>query len=341
MRSPRRSPTTSPNALFWVPRSPAQEQIAAAIESGDGRYSERIVRYDELAEPGDVEVYSPAIAAGRLMVITDGGRWSLGDVGPDDIVAIDRAPDDLPPGNGLITGTPQTPLAHVNVLALNRGIPNAYVSGLADDATISQLGRVRAKVLVRTALDGELEIVPLTDDEYDGWQETQRREEISVEPADLASIPLTERIDDLVAASPTASELDGLRTEIGGKAAGFIELALPGTTAMPTDPLAITVRPYVEHMVQFDDVVDALLDDPELDSPRLRYLVLEGRDDFDDRFDATRDATLADEFEARTPGRYSTRRSARSRRFREADPSRQHRRRHPHPAPHRDRREFR
>ncbi len=288
-------------SLFWVPRSRAQEQIAADIESGDGPHRDRIVRYDELADPGDVEVYSPAIAAGRLLVVTEGGRWSLGDAGPSDIVAIDRAPDDLPPGNGLITGTPQTPLAHVNVLALNRGIPNAYLAGLADDTTIAQLGRVRAKVLVQTTLDGELEIVPLTDEEYDGWQATQRREAISVEPVELAAVQFTETLADLTAASPSASDLDELRSEIGGKAAGFVELALPATTTMPTDPMVITVRPYVEHMAQFDDVVDALLANSDLDSPRLRYLVLEGRGDFDQRYGTERDARLADEFEATHP----------------------------------------
>ena len=294
-------PDAIASQLFWVPRSRAQEQVASEIESGEGPHRDQIVRYDDLAEPGEIEVYSPAVAAGRLLVITDGGRWSLGDAGPDDIVAIDRAPDDLPPGNGLITGTPQTPLAHVNVLALNRGIPNAYLAGLADDPTIAQLGRVRAKVLVRTTATGELDIVPLTDAEYDGWRATQRREEISVEPVDLDATPHTETLADLVARSPSASQLDDLRPAIGGKAAGFIELALAGTTTMPPDPMVITVRPYVEHMAQFDDVVEALLTDRDLDSVRLRYLVLEGRNDYDQRFTTPRDATLADDFEAKHP----------------------------------------
>ena len=287
--------------LFWVPRSPAQEEVAAIIERGTGPYRDQVIRYDDLAEPGDVEVYSSAIAAGRLLVVTDGGRWTLGDAGPDDIVAIDRAPDDLPPGNGLITGTPQTPLAHVNVLALNRGIPNAYLAGLADDATIAQLGRVRAKVLVQTTPDGELEIIPLTDEEYDGWRATQRREEIAVEAVDLAEVPLTATLDGLVAAAPTADDVDILRTQIGGKAAGFIELAVPGTTTMPTDPVVITVRPYIEHMTRFEPVVDALLNSADLDSPRLRYLVLEGRDDFDDRYQTPLDTALADVFTADHP----------------------------------------
>jgi hypothetical protein len=86
----------------------------------------------------------------------------------------------LPLGNGLITGTLQTSLAHVNVLALNRGIPNAYLAGLADDATIARLGRVRSKVLVATATSGKLEIIPLTDDEHAEWVAANGRSPISV-----------------------------------------------------------------------------------------------------------------------------------------------------------------
>lgn len=288
--------------LFWVPRSREQEQTATKIENGDGRHRDQIIRYEDLAEPGDVEVYSSAISAGRLLLVTDGGRYSLGDAGPDDIVAIDRAPDDLPPGNGLITGTPQTALAHVNVLALNRGIPNAYLAGLADNTTISQLGRVRARVLVRTTIDGQLDVIPLTNEEYAGWVETQGRDEISVSPVDLANIRYTESLNDLVAGQLTASELDDLRPVMGGKAAGFIELALPGTTTMPPDPMVITVRAYAEHMGQFDDVIDAFLGDAALkDSPRLRYLVLQGRKDYDERYTTKRDAAIADEFEGDHP----------------------------------------
>ena len=287
--------------LAWVPRSRPQELVADEIENGSGPSRDRIVRYEDLAEPGDVEVYSPAISAGRLLVVTDGGRWTLGDAGPDDIVAIDRAPDDLPPGNGLITGTPQTPLAHVNVLALNRGIPNAYLAGLADDATIAQLGRVRSKVLVRTTADGQLDIVPLTDAEYDGWRATLSRTEISVDAVDVETLDPTMTVAELVDSEPSASDLDDLRSMIGGKAAGFVELALPGTTTMPDDAMVITVGPYIEHMERFAPVVEALLDDDDLDSPRLRFLVLEGRGDYDERYPTERDATAADEFAADHP----------------------------------------
>lgn len=288
--------------IRWVPRSRAQEVLAAEIEAGNSPNRNRVVRYDDLAEPGDVEVYSPGIAAGRLLVVTEGGRWSLGDAGPDDIVAVDRAPDDLPPGNGLITGTPQTPLAHVNVLALNRGIPNAYLAGLADDPTIAQLGRVRSKVLVQTTVAGELEIIPLTDAEYDGWVNAQRRTPVSVPSVEPGALAVSISLAEITSTLPGASALDELRPIIGGKAAGFVELAAPGTTTMPSSPMVITVRPYLEHIVQFEPQLEAVLTDRDLtQSPRARFLALEGRPRFDERYTTVRDQEFADEFEADHP----------------------------------------
>jgi Pyruvate phosphate dikinase, AMP/ATP-binding domain len=282
--------------LQWVPRSRPQEITAAAIELADGPDRDRIVGYDELSNPGDTQVYSSGVAAGRLLVVTDGGRWSLGDAGPDDIVAIDVAPDDLPPGNGLITGTPQTPLAHVNVLALNRGIPNAFLAGLADDPTLDQLGRVRAPVLVSATDDGTLEIIPLTDDEYAGWQAAQGLAPISVSAVDLTTAPYTRRIDD-IDTTLDAATLGSLRPLIGGKAVGFVELATPGTVTMPTDALAITVRSYREHEAQFADEIDAVLQHAAGDSSvRSRFLLLEGRDEYDERFPSGADASFADDF---------------------------------------------
>lgn len=295
-------PDTIAERLEWVPRSRAQELIAAELEASDSPNRDRVVRYDELAEPGDVEVYSAGITAGRILVITDDSRWSLSDAGPDDIVVIDRAPDDLPPGNGLITGTPQTPLAHVNVLALNRGIPNAYLAGLADDPTIAQLGRVRSRVLVQTTTDGDLDIVPLADDEYDGWLATLRQSPITVPQLDPTALDYSVPLDSLTAEAPTAAELGELRPAIGGKAAGFVEMALPGSTTMPPDALAITVRPYLEHMEQFAEAIDAIAEGSTISSsPRAQFLILEGRDDYDQRFTSAADVAFADDFEARHP----------------------------------------
>lgn len=295
-------PVDVADSLQWVPRSRPQEITAATIEAADGSDRDRIIRYDELSNPGDTQVYASGVAAGRLLVVTDGGRWSLSDAGPNDIVAVDVAPDDLPLGNGLITGTPQTPLAHVNVLALNRGIPNAFLAGLADDPTLSQLGRVRAPVLVSATGDGELEIIPLTNEEYAGWQATQGITEIAVPDIELETAPYTRRIDD-IDTTLDATTLGWLRPLIGGKAVGFVELATPGNVTMPPDAMAISVRPYREHEAGLRAEIDALLDHADDDSSvRSRFLLLEGREQYDERFVSTDDIEFANEFTAEHDG---------------------------------------
>jgi hypothetical protein len=206
----------------------------------------------------------------------------------------------LPLGNGLITGTLQTSLAHVNVLALNRGIPNAYLAGLADDATIARLGRVRSKVLVATATSGKLEIIPLTDDEHAEWVAANGRSPISVPSVEHRNLAMTHTFSEILAGE--AAHLDILRPVIGGKATRFVELAAPGSTTMPDRPMMITVRPFVDHLKHFDAQISVLLTDAELQqSARARLLTLEGRTRFDERHATDRDQQFADGFEVDHP----------------------------------------
>jgi len=83
-----------------------------------------------LVEP-DYEAYSPATNYGRVR------RFTLREfekateeaqIGWQDLVVIDQAPGDIETVvAGVITGTRQGELSHVNVRALRRGTPNAYV----------------------------------------------------------------------------------------------------------------------------------------------------------------------------------------------------------------------
>ena len=78
------------------------------------------------------------------------GGAELGDAQAGDIVITEHVPDWLPQASALITSDPQTPLAHVNLLARNRGIPNASQAGIHDDAGLRQAARVRAHAIVLT-----------------------------------------------------------------------------------------------------------------------------------------------------------------------------------------------
>jgi len=71
---------------------------------------------------------------------------------PRDIVIYEALPNEMPRVAGIITTVPQTPLSHVNLRAIQDGVPNAYIAGaLQDDAIDRLIGR---HVYYKVAADG-------------------------------------------------------------------------------------------------------------------------------------------------------------------------------------------
>ena len=58
---------------------------------------------------------------------------------PRDIVVYATLPNELPRVAGIMTTVPQTPLSHVNLRAVQDGVPNAFIRDALDDAAIEQL----------------------------------------------------------------------------------------------------------------------------------------------------------------------------------------------------------
>ena len=56
-----------------------------------------------------------------------------------DIVLYEALPNELPRVAGIISTVPQTPLSHVNLRAIQDGIPNAYIRDIRDDPAIAPL----------------------------------------------------------------------------------------------------------------------------------------------------------------------------------------------------------
>jgi hypothetical protein len=303
-RLERALPAEVAHELAWVVRSPQQESIAEQMQAEQLPYHDRVVRYRDVVPAGTVAVYSEGVAAGRLLYVGEGGV-ELGAATATDIVVTERVPGYLPPASALVTSEPQTPLAHVNLLARNRAIPNASIVGIHDDAGLRQAARVRAHAIV--IADGAgVRIALITRDQYRAWVDAQQTTPVAVPAVDVGEMPLvvdlTELADELGAGGLTDDEIDEWRPVIGGKSAGFLTLvSTPGLTP-PPDPLAITVRPYVEHLAPMRDTIAAAITDPALaGSPRARWLTLEGPDDYADTFGSDADADFATEFVAAHP----------------------------------------
>ncbi len=109
--------------LFFVPGSSNQETAASTWR--DTPFG--------IAGLADVpyEVYNPGEAYGTLRLYTLSelaDASAAAEFGHQDIVVIDEAPQDLERVvSGIVTGTRQGDLSHLNVLSANRGTPNCYL----------------------------------------------------------------------------------------------------------------------------------------------------------------------------------------------------------------------
>ena len=291
--------------LRFVARSPKQTQLIARLRAEKHPLAEQLTSYAELAVPGEIEVYNPGLIAGRLRKLpSDPERaaklLTAGD--PRAIWIMPVVPDELPPAAGLLTATQQTPLAHVNLLARNRGIPNVYVGGVMDDPHFDQLSRIHAPVVVLAKLDGTLVIEPIGEAEYARWLGLSEQQRPKLSPADPTTLPY---VIDLELEPP--QRVPELRRIVGGKTAGLVILHTAGVP-MPERPLAITTRAYHEHLAELRPAIADALDDPAFTrDARVRYLLLEGRKDFDKHFPGSSDQAWVEVFEDTHPATASKR----------------------------------
>jgi len=282
-------------SIKWLVRSPAQEELAVRMETDGLTYADRILRFSEITVPGEVQVYNPGITAGRMQrAPTPDG--TLEGTRATDLLVLGFVPDFLPPASGLITAIPQTPLAHINVLARNRGIPNAYIGGVMDDPNVDQLARVRAPALfIATLNPPRATVQAISEQDFAAWRQLSVVRPISLAPIDTDALPYT---FDLMTLS--LADVDVLRPRIGGKAAGYLALLAPGTLDVPDLPLVLSVRAYAEHIApDFDRLRATITDQDFRRDARLRVLVLEGEEAFRARFPAATDRELIGETLAR------------------------------------------
>lgn len=284
--------------LEWVVRSPDQDATARAMADRASRYGERIVRYAELVPQGEVVVHNPGLTAGRLRLIDEPDDLHLASA--DDILVMDAVPDWLPPATAVLTASPQTPLAHVNLLARNRGIPNVTIGGLLDDPAIAIAARSRAFAVVSAGADGALQIALITREEFDRWDEQRTPSEIMVPAVDRGAMATVLSLTDLAERIDSEADVETLRPTIGGKSAGFLALIGAEGVTTPDSPLAVTVAPYFRHLDLVVTELEAMLSDQEfLTDARARFLLLEGADAFVEAYGNDRDLSWAEGFSTR------------------------------------------
>ncbi len=224
-----------------------------------------------------------------------------------DIAVLESVPNDLSVCSGTITGEFQTPLAHINVLAQNRGTPNMGLRGAFEDPALRAL---EDKWVELTVGASGWTVREVTREEADLWWEEHRPPAVTIPQMDLSVTDIRE-IEDLldIPALPLGEALAKAIPAFGGKASHYG--AFPHITSVPIPyPKAVVVPIYFYRQFLtlngFDTRIEQMLQDESFkNDPAIREAMLQSlRDDMraapvDPAFEAALLETMARVF----PGR--------------------------------------
>lgn len=216
--------------LVYIPAGEIQESEYLSSGYTFAKYDAPAARRQDLYGNITMQLLNEGIAYGTLKLMTP-EELEIQVVSFSDIVILTRLPNDLPLVGGTITMELQTPLAHVNIAARNRGTPNmALLNASADERITPFIGKlVRFEV---TAGGFTMEETTLSEaQEY--WN--------SLHPD-----PLFPDFDLTMEGLPRFSELDfGDSLSVGVKASNLAQLRqlLPDNTS---DGFAVPFRYYDE-----------------------------------------------------------------------------------------------
>lgn len=264
--------------MAFHPTSEAIEDVAADLPQ-----DVPILTTDELYEGITYQPLNLGTAVGQL-------RFSTAEEAEDyvnyrEIVVLEEIPNDISVVAATITGEFQTPLAHINILAQNRGTPNMALKGAYDDATLRALEGKWVKLTVE-ALDWTIEEV--SQDEADAWWEAHKPEPLDVTPMDLSVTDLRdcEQILDLDSYD-LGGALDAAVPAFGGKASNMGGMVLIGQDTVPTpDCFSVPVYYYNQHMENNGlwDEYAAMAVDPDFtgDPDKRAEMLGDLRDDIED-----------------------------------------------------------
>lgn len=162
-----------------------------------------------------------------------------------EVVVLDGVPNDISIVAGTITSEFQTPLAHINVLAQNRGTPNMALRDAWDTPSLRDL---EGKWVALTVEAQEWSIREVTEEEADAWFEERRPEPLEVTPMDL-SVEGVWNCEEIL--DPELDLGDAIAQRVpafGGKATNMA--ALRGIADAVPSPrcLGIPVSHYNRHM---------------------------------------------------------------------------------------------
>jgi hypothetical protein len=222
--------------IGYAPNSEAQE--AAALAWKDPRVA-IVLGGDEVI---NYEAYSTGTAYGRIRRYAgDAVASASGSFGWQDIIILESAPSDLRGvASAVITGARQDVLSHLNVLAAQRGTPNAYVA-----TPLAAFAPVDGELVRLIVTEANYSVIPakLADAEA-YWAE--HRPSVGVgQPFDPDYVTLQ---DVLAIPAATASERAASLGRFGGKVTGLATLYAFLDPSLQTPALGVPTAHYLKFM---------------------------------------------------------------------------------------------
>lgn len=173
------------DTLSFHPTSEAVEAEAAKLTDVP------IVSTDDLYEGVDYQPLNLGTTTGLLTFRTadevDGQYTPY-----RELVVLDEVPNDISIVAGIITSDFQTPLAHINVLSVNRGTPNM---AFRDASTNEELRALEGKWVELTVGAFDWSIREISSDEAEAWWDANKPEALTVQPMDLTVTDMRDGVD--------------------------------------------------------------------------------------------------------------------------------------------------
>ena len=184
-----------------------------------------------------------------------------------DIAVLETIPNDISVCSGTITAELQTPLAHINVLAQNRGIPNMALIGAFDHP---ELRALEGKWVSLTVGAQDFTIEEVDKSVADAWWEAHKPQEVILPTVDLSVVDMRDIEDVLELDTLTLDEaLAKAIPAFGGKASHYGAFPHIETVAIPyPDAFVIPISFYWQFMEEngFLDRIGTMLESESFQS---------------------------------------------------------------------------
>ena len=237
-------PLLDDNLAFYVPNSKLpyiQSDLPLYRESRIGLFFE-----EDVFSETDFLALNPGEGYGRLRVIEPDERPNL-----KDIVIYEALPNELPRVAGIISTVPQTPLSHVNLRAVQDGVPNSFIRDALDNTDIDDL--IDSYVHYTVTEDGWT-LAAATPAEVDAHYASSRPATEQTPQRDLSVTEITP-LGDIGFEDWTAFGVKAANVAVLGTL-GFPEGTVPDGFAVPF----YFYDEFMKHNELYDDIEEMLAD---------------------------------------------------------------------------------